>query len=54
MKAAGFEMVHERDMALDSNQVRFNLYILKYTRWYTTLGRFFEEPSSLLVRPHHN
>ena len=22
MKAAGFEMVHERDMALDANQVR--------------------------------
>ena len=27
--------------------------VLKYTRWYTTLGRFLEEPSSLLLKPHH-
>jgi len=30
----------------------FYLHILKYTRRYTTLGRFLKEPSSLLVRPH--
>ena len=28
------------------------LRILKYTRWYATLGGFLEEPSALLVRPH--
>jgi len=27
---------------------------LKYTRSYTTLGRFLEDPSSLLVRPHQS
>ena len=26
---------------------------LKHTRWYTTPGRFLEEPSSLLVRIYH-
>ena len=29
----------------------FHLRILKYARYYPTVGRFLEEPSSLLVRP---
>jgi len=31
---------------------RHSLHVPKYTRWCTSLGRFLEEPSSLLVRPH--
>ena len=41
-----------RFRATREQRERFYLRILKCTRGYTTLGRFLEEPSSLLVRPH--
>ena len=36
---------------LEGSGFKFFLRIFKYARWYTTLRRFLEEPSSLLVRP---
>ena len=40
----------KQDVTCSKN--RSNLRARKYARWYTTLGRFLEEPSSLLVEPH--